>query len=78
MWDAERSSEDSSEPKISLLDLPGHLNSALVGDLKPHVQYKARVYAENSLGRGEPSSSVTVKFCSVTFYCRFYFSPVIY
>ena len=53
---------DSIPPKMSQLDLPGHLNSAVVGDLRPHVHYKARILAENSLGRGEPSHGITVIF----------------
>ena len=48
------------EPKIYQLELPGHSNSALVGDLRPHLHYKARIFAENSLGRGEASAHVTV------------------
>ena len=48
------------EPKISQLELPGHSNSALVGDLRPHLHYKARIYAENLLGRGEASGHITV------------------
>ena len=48
------------EPKIYQLELPGHSNSALVGDLRPHLHYKARIFAENSLGRGEASAHVAV------------------
>ena len=54
--------EVETEAKLFQLELPGHLSSAVVGELRPHVEYKTRIYAENSLGRGEPGPHITVSW----------------
>lgn len=44
------------------LTAPGHRSAAAVAGLRPFVAYKARISAENRLGRGKPGSDITVLY----------------
>ena len=72
-------SREKEDQGVRALMAAGHRRSAVVQGLRPYAEYKARISAENRLGRGKPGQEVKVRIklsssCDMRFNTIFLFS----